>query len=346
MPIIRKLLQESLGDNCCDDTILKRYTPEGVLESSRDGGETWQPAPYLDPRIISPVFPGVEGMDKCTYAGLFVAWLMDEVIEPSAEILSTGATIALIIGIIGAALILLLLTGGLAGLAIPVAIELASYLLTLTSTELTDSFNETTQHEIQCLFFCHIADDGTLSETQFSELVADINNFVTDPSAQIALKLILVIAGNVGATNAMHSKALAEPTAAFPPGYCDDCECTACDNEAWQLLDGSHGTNISWGEDENGKYVQADSTAVGGAQFVILTTHPGTGLDTVWNDPVCSHVLQTITPPEVDLLVSVVPQNGSYNGNLQTLIGNGCFWLIQAQSDGTSFTFRQYLGDC
>ena len=167
MPIIRKLLQSSLGGDCPDDTlILKRYNDDSVLQVSTDDGETWTDAPYLDPRIISPVFPGVDGYTKCDYATAYIGWLQLQVINPIADTLSTGATIALIVGLIGAALILLLVTGGLAGLAIPAAIELAAYLLTVSSTELTESFDTETMQEIVCLLFCYINDDGTISADQ------------------------------------------------------------------------------------------------------------------------------------------------------------------------------------
>src|SRR5688500_12499552 len=53
--------------NCCVDP-LKRMLPDGTIQTSTDGGLTWQDTPSSDPRQTSILFPPLGGEDGATKA--------------------------------------------------------------------------------------------------------------------------------------------------------------------------------------------------------------------------------------------------------------------------------------
>ena len=78
-------LERQLIMACCDDNmpIQYRYSPEGMLERSTNGGANWSDAPQYDPRIYSPQFPPIPGADdndkKCAAAAGAAALIKEQV---------------------------------------------------------------------------------------------------------------------------------------------------------------------------------------------------------------------------------------------------------------------------
>jgi len=72
-------LERNLMGGCCDDNmpIQYRYSIDGLLEWSLNGGQNWTPAPQYDPRVYSVTFPPAAGADgsskRCIAAHIFTS---------------------------------------------------------------------------------------------------------------------------------------------------------------------------------------------------------------------------------------------------------------------------------
>lgn len=170
---------------CCDPTPTNRktrYHPDtGKLQYSDDDGLTWTDAPTSDdPRFSSPVMPpppdlAAEGDDrKCQMAHnatTFYKSLVDDQIAAAnagANLLSLLTALISVIGFI--------LSGGTAPILLMVAVQAIA---SLGGAAVSAAMTAQVYEDLKCILFCHIPDDGIITEAVWQAVKADINQQFT-----------------------------------------------------------------------------------------------------------------------------------------------------------------------
>lgn len=180
--LIRRLFM-SCGES---KTILKRVNPTtGYLEQSIDGGVSWEPSPE-DPRIgypqpIPPVTSGIVG-DKCDAAANVVSFTRDTIVK-TLEAKSSTQNLATFLLVVAAIIMALFVPGS--WFWIPVLLEpIVNLLFGLDAAQIITAMSSLTYDEFQCVLYCNIQDDGSFTDANYEEILADIPAGVTDATAQ------------------------------------------------------------------------------------------------------------------------------------------------------------------
>lgn len=228
-------LARKLMTGCCpDDGLLRRFTSDGVFETSDDGGETWTPAPELDPRndaIENPPLPGSDGDAKRCAAADNVRDLFLQYRDNLVSLLGASPTL---VSIIAGILAFIAVITGVSGAAIGISVllmGLASFLLTLTPEEVTDQLTEEVLETFKCLVYCRMSTDGRLSYEDWQGLLSDIASTFDDLPELFFYQTVNAM-GYIGVNNA---GSIGAPTA----DDCGDCDCPAECNDASLILIGT-----------------------------------------------------------------------------------------------------------
>lgn len=194
----------SLGMGCgcgCKEPTNQRYTEDGFLEQSFDGGETWERATD-DPRFNAPIFPPIPGDDgtdkKCDAAASAAKVIDDDIVQKMEE----GMTFSSILAIF-AAVIALLLSGGAAA---PLLVGLIGQIITFGINATKAAFTTTTWELFECILFCNMNDDGSFTEEQWLQIKADITTIIGTGIEAVFLKNTVNAFGVSGITNAARSQ--------------------------------------------------------------------------------------------------------------------------------------------
>lgn len=218
-------LARKLMSGCCpDDETLSRFTAEGVFQTSDDGGITWVDNPGADPRnnaVENPPLPGSASDSKRCAAADNVRDLFANYRDNLVAILGASPTL---VSIMAGILAFIAVITGISGAAIGISVllmGLASLLLTLTPTEVTDAINSTVLDQFRCLVYCRMDNDGRLTYEAWLLLLTDIAAEFSDFTELFFYQTVNGM-GYIGVNNA-------GTTGVATASDCGDCDCpTEC----------------------------------------------------------------------------------------------------------------------
>lgn len=226
MTIIRSRLSES--DVSGNPSKIRFNTETGVIQTSPDGGVTWIDNPQADPRYgMSYKKPPLgTGTAQCDSAANRVKWLHDFIDSLIASLNTAGD--ALIIANIALGFYELLFAE--AGVLVDLLIELGSIVVGVGASALDAAFTSEVYDALLCLFFCDSLPDGSYDDTNFNQLVSDIDTSSLSETVKIVLNAILGAQGWNGVNNA--------GVIGGQTGDCDACECLWCYEWDFTVSDG------------------------------------------------------------------------------------------------------------
>lgn len=257
-----------MSGNCgCDDAPItnQRYTDDGHLEISRDGGETWENGDSSDPRFNSPVWIGIPGDDgdtkKCQAANAIITALKEQK-DASSDIIGAGGTL---IDILAAIATFAASTGVGVVVAALVAIvgAVMSAIVAAGQTIFDDSFGDETWSDLLCSLYCNMQDDGSFTVGGWQAVKSETGAGGEYPSNAWLAGMINSV-GVVGLTNLGRSGR----TGALD---CSGCDCNSGCSERYVIgpigHEAAHGTILS----NDGTTIRVEASDGGnGAGYAIL----------------------------------------------------------------------------
>jgi hypothetical protein len=268
-------IQRRLSVSCCGDEVLFRYTEAGVLESSEDGGLTWQPAPQDDIRITAPQFPPVPGEpspDKSCIAATGMSQLIKEQVGDQLTDDMSRYTLAELISDWTSTYI------GTSNIFTAILTVAANQIFALIIAVLRPALTEEVYDSLTCAFYCNISEDLTFDEAAVDQVRADIGESI-EGVATLFLQQLVYLLGSSGLTNLARAQAATE-------GDCD-CDCSGCTG-SWVAL---QGTIIS----NDGFTVRVEAAPIGGGFYQAYIT--SNDIDICCPIQMTSVVSGTITEP-------------------------------------------------
>jgi len=274
--IIRRLMMA-----CCDTEfgVIFRWTEDGVLQKSTDGGTTWEDAPEDDPRNSSPVFPPVAGdpsPDKRCIAANSVKTLIKEQVGDQLTDDMSRYTLG---QVISDWVNTLLQSSNPFDAIIQIV---TNQILALVIATLRPALTDDVYNELECCVYCNMADDLSFNDAQWEAVRTCITTNISG-IAGVFLEHLIYLIGKVGLTNLARSQAATD-------GDCSTC-CPSC-ADLWDVYDETHGTITS----RDSSQITIDATLAGGNYYVILSTMAA--------DTCC-------TPLGYDILSGTVTQTGN-----------------------------------
>jgi hypothetical protein len=208
--LIRRLMM-----GCCGDEVpvQYRYTGDGVLQRSEDGGTTWTDAPEYDPRNYSPEFPPpaeVEGEDlKCVAANGMKKLIKEQVSDQLTDDMSRFTLSELITTWVTTYIetsnpFLALLT------------VITNQIFALIIATLRPAITDEVYNKLECCFYTNMASDASFSDSQFDDVRDCITSDITG-IAGVFFEHLVYLLGTRGLTN------LARAGAGDAAANCDDC---------------------------------------------------------------------------------------------------------------------------
>lgn len=184
---------------CCCPEPLKRVLPDGTVQTSTDGGLTWQNTPSADPRETSIQFPPLEGEDGTTKAckaaenivGVFQA-NVEQFIDDLGVLTSIAAVAAAVTSVI-----VIVLSGGT---LLPAVTALAAALVRAGASGLTAAFTSEVWERLNCNIYCVMGENGRLELSDLAAIKAKIDEDESGIAAEI-LKHLIDNYGIVGMNN-------------------------------------------------------------------------------------------------------------------------------------------------
>lgn len=224
-----KIIRMELTENEVSPPNLRYDDGCDCIQQTPDGGTTWVDVPEADPRHANGFrMPPLSGEDaRCDAAAREVAaWR--EVYNTFISS-TTAAQFATII--LNA---LLLLAGGV-GVLLALLFLAFDALIFIGKEEMEAAFDDDVWDGIMCIIYCHIAEDGSISQEQLDAIYSDI--FALYPGT-IYNTLIEIghLFGEVLLSNASVERS--------ETGDCDECACAWC----YTWLDGA-GFSPAWSLD-------------------------------------------------------------------------------------------------
>jgi len=255
--LIRRLMM-----SCCGDEIpvQYRYTEDGFLQRSEDGGATWTDAPEYDPRNNSPQFPPVPGDDgddkKCLAATGAVALIKAQVGDQLTDDMSRYTLGQLISDWTNT----LINSGGniFQALVTVATNQIFALVIATLRPALTDPVYDT----LQCIIYCNMDDDATINDSQWQAIRDQITSQIGG-IAGVFLEHLVYLLGAGGMTNLVRAGGAAE-------GDCSGCDCNESCNYEWSLFDDfiGIGQTITPGDG----YIEIESAFGSGSYWVIIKT--------------------------------------------------------------------------
>jgi len=254
-------LVNALMNGCCGDEIPVqfRWTEDGDLEKSEDGGTTWEPAPEFDPRINSTQFPPVAGapsFDKRCIAATGMSNLIKlEVGENLTDDMSRFTLGELITSWVNT----LIQTSNPFQALINIAVnQIFALIISVLRAALTD----TVYDQLICIFYCRMQDDISFTASGVDLVTSDIGDQIGG-IATLFLQQLVNLLGVVGMTNLARSGAATE-------GDCSECdECLTC-TQVWSIFGANHGTGLIVTQE----YVQVTASDGGNGNFYVILRTP------------------------------------------------------------------------
>lgn len=322
--LIRRLMMSCCGD---ETPIQYRYTSDGVLQKSEDGGETWVDAPQDDVRNNSPQFPPMSGEDgddkKCIAATGAAVLLKEQVGDNLTDDMTRAALLAILTGWVTT---FIQTSNPYEALKTVINNVIFALEIVLLRPALTDD----TYDQFKCILYCHMNDDASVSEDELNLIQFDILTQITGIAGSFYSQIVFLL-GAGGLTNLLRA-------AGSSTGDCEDCDCNDGCDTVWQVYDPGAG---HFGEilEQTGDFIIAQTTGINtnNVYYIYLIT------DDVNN---CCYI-NSMEVLEGDIPAS--PFAGSNCGNaIGTGIGNytgGCFNQLQPQNP-TPFKVKYNIAPC
>jgi hypothetical protein len=196
-----------------------RYTADGQLERSVDGGDTWDAAPQYDPRVYSPTFPPLSGDDgndkKCAAATGAVNLIKEQVGDQLTDDMSRYTLTQLITDWVGT---LIDTANPLQALLQVAANQIFALVIALLRPALTDDV----YLDLQCILYCQMADDASFDVASWQTVRSQIQSKIAG-IAGVFLEHLVYLLGEKGLTNLVRSGASSTGDCSSC-GDCNDCE--------------------------------------------------------------------------------------------------------------------------
>lgn len=210
--IIRRLMMGCCGD---ETPIQYRYTGDGILQRSDDGGTTWTDAPEFDPRNNSVEFPPIEGEDgsdkRCSAATGAAALVKEQIGSNLTDEMTRYTLQQLITDWVQT---MIQSSNPFEALLTVITNQIFALVISVIRPALTDPV----YHQFACALYCTMADDGSFSDSQWQEARLKVESNITGV-AGLFLGHLVYLLGMRGLTNLVRSAPAAD-------GDCSDCECT------------------------------------------------------------------------------------------------------------------------
>ena len=212
--LIRRLMMSCCGDEV---PVQYRYTSDGVLQRSEDGGSTWTDAPQYDPRNYSPQFPPMSGSDgsdkKCLAATGAADLIKQQVGNQLTDDMSRYTLSQLITDWVKT---YIETSNPLQALLTIIANQIFALVIATLRPTLTDTVYDT----LKCILYCNIGDDASFNDAQWQAVRDDITSQIGG-IAGIFLEHLVYLLGKAGLTNVARA-------AGATSGDCSGCDCNNC----------------------------------------------------------------------------------------------------------------------
>jgi len=318
---------------CCPEPNGQRFNADGSSSVTYDGGETWVPNPD-DPRTTAPQLPPPTtppGDDtKCKAANNVLQQMKDAQSEFSNNLESGKNLLQLALAIAGV-IALVFFTGGAASFLVPIALELAAGILTITKADYDAMFTTGVWDYVLCTVYCNMGENGDFSQSNFNEIMA---KFDTHFSGNLALTFSGIMQGwqLIGLQNAARIPSTSNLD-------CSGCNCAGCAS-LFDIGTGFIGGGVVIARDDTSLTVQ--STIVGGSRSQIGITTGNPDVCCICNLP---EVISGTYGDLVDWIACGDPIAGSsiHFG----MVGPECVnSMLMFQDNGVIFTVKFTMGDC
>jgi hypothetical protein len=322
----RNDLARRLMMGCCGDETPTQYrwTEDGELERSDDGGETWEADPENDPRNNSTRYPPIEGEDgadkKCA-AATGMAMLIEEQI---GENLTDEMTRYTLQQLISDWVNVFIQTSNIFTALITIA---TNQIFALSIAIIRPALTEEVYDQLKCIFYCHMSDDASFDNAQWAAVRAQILSDITGV-AGLFLEHLVYLLGSVGLTNLARSSGATE-------GDCSECDCFDACADNWEI---------------RGDLVDYCEILERGEDFVTCRAHTPLSNGVYYVDIRSPSLADCCYFDHYDILAGTVsgiagtdcgqdlaPVGGLWTGH--------CVWILQPQSS-TSFTIKLFLTPC
>jgi len=220
---------------CCGSiTIIFRWTVEGVLQQSSDGGETWEDAPESDPRNNSPVYPPMpeETSNLVCYAAdgavvLIRQGIGDQITEDMTRY-TLGQLITDWVSTI------LQTSNPFQALIQIVTNQILALVLSALVPALTDGVYD----KLRCILATYMQTDASFTDADWEDVREQILAQIAG-IAGVFLEHLVFLLGKTGLTN------LARSQAGDPDAVC----CVECDPMNWDVFSGgeTYGVVVEYG---------------------------------------------------------------------------------------------------
>jgi len=206
---------------CCCPEPLKRVLPDGTVQTSTDGGLTWQNTPSADPRetsILFPPLPGEDGATKACKAAENIVGMFQSNVEQFIDDLGVLTSIAAVAAAVTSVIVIVLSGGTL----LPAVTALAAALTRAGASGIAAAFTSEVWERLNCNIYCVMGEDGRLEQADLTAIKAKVNEDESGVAAEI-LNHLIDNYGIVGMNN------LATLQGEGTGETCTECECPAPD---------------------------------------------------------------------------------------------------------------------
>jgi len=234
---------ERLMMSCCGDSnpTIYRYTVDGVLQRSDDGGTTWVDAPQNDIRTNATEFPPMEGADGTDKRCLAATGMRDLIKQQVGDNLTDDMTRYTLAQLITDWVTTMIGTSNpFQALLTIVVNQIFALVIAVLRPALTTGVYE----QLLCIFYNNMSDDASFTSAQWEQVRTDILADITG-IAGVFFEHLVYLLGERGLTN------LARASGATV-GSCGDCDEFWCFDGDFTALSYNtifSGLNVSGGQD-------------------------------------------------------------------------------------------------
>lgn len=326
---------------CCDDAVpvQYRYTGDGILQRSTDGGETWDDAPEYDPRNNSPEFPqipGDDGDDKRCQAAVGASLLVKEQIGDNLTDDMARYTLQQLIT--DWVTTMIQSSNPFEALLTVVSNQIFALVIAVVRPALTEEVYDT----FACQIYCTAADDASYTDSQWAELRSKILSSIGGV-AGIFLEHLVYLLGARGMTNLLRNAPSAD-------GDCSDCDCT---EPCSIVVNTAPGMEVNLDvppndidEDGNCVYIVESQLAFDSYQALYF----GFGIGTFYDADTCGYMLyDTLVLTGGTINGTVTPIATNCGGSSNSLPHDGCYAQMGFQTapgNHTPFTVEIHIRAC
>lgn len=252
---------------CCPEPNGTRFNPDGSSSVTYDGGATWVPNPD-DPRTTAPQLPPPTtppGADtKCKAANNVLQQMKDAQAEFSNNLEEDKNLLQLALAIAGV-IALVFFTSGAAAFLVPIVLELAAGVLTITKADYDAMFTTPVWDYVLCTMYCNMGENGDFSQSNFNDIMAKLDDHF---SGNLALTFSGILQGwqLVGLNNAARIPSTSNLDCSGC--FCGDCTTLFTLFSDWEAI----GQTITH-ETDGSMTIVAMPAPASSSYYVILSSH-------------------------------------------------------------------------